>query len=40
MYYGIKEQTITKENNIVELDFMPCTRDEFSSKIGEFLAKG
>jgi hypothetical protein len=40
MYYGVKEQTITKEKNEVELEFLPCTRAEFSSKIGDFLAEG
>ena len=39
MYYGIKEQTITKKNNTVEVEFKPCTRDDFSDIIGEFLVQ-
>lgn len=40
MYYGVEEQTITKENNKVELAFQPCTKDEFLTKITNFLGEG
>lgn len=40
MYYGVEEQTITKENNKVEVAFQACTRDEFLTKITNFLVEG
>ncbi|MCO4820722.1 MAG: hypothetical protein KC469_01550 [Flavobacteriaceae bacterium] len=40
MYYGMKEHSVIRGENKLELEFKACTKDEFSSKITGFLAKG